>query len=556
MDSEQHNGDEPDALIRQNSTAIVSTELNPIVDYMFVATLEDRYKCVCCGYVLHDPYQTACGHRFSKKCIDNMTQSMSQPKCPIDSQIIKLDEIFKDACCRREVLNLQIFCINSPDCKFQTTVGHLKDHLEECLFQTEQCDQCNENILRKDMKHHLEYVCSYRKEMYKFCKESVLPHISKENKKREEVCMILESLCILKNFQIIFRTQVVGGLSISPQKSENQNDFHYFKCRQVNKEKISEHEKSYLAEHLVLVSGRYSELDKKISDLSQQLRDPAIQQLKSSLESCENEIKQLQQQNTKDEALLTFKKNALDNQDTKIKQLEMRLNEVIRNQERDRNELRALTETVENLKRKIFSLEDCTPQLLLLRNQSTLNEKEISRHADQLSKNEERFKVLEGASYNGRLIWKIWDYTKKKQEAVEGHVFYTLSQPFYTSRFGYKMCARAYLNGDGAGKGTHLSLFFLVMRGEYDSLLPWPFKQKVTLMLLDQSGNKNHISETFKADPTSSSFKKPTGEMNIASGCPKFVNHDTLENPKNATYIKEDVLFIKVIVDVADLEEL
>nr|XP_014345366.1 PREDICTED: TNF receptor-associated factor 5 [Latimeria chalumnae] len=505
MDSEQHNGDEPDALIRQNSTAIVSTELNPIVDYMFVATLEDRYKCVCCGYVLHDPYQTACGHRFSKKCIDNMTQSMSQPKCPIDSQIIKLDEIFKDACCRREVLNLQIFCINSPDCKFQTTVGHLKDHLEECLFQTEQCDQCNENILRKDMKHHLEYVCSYRKEMYKFCKESVLPHISK---------------------------------------------------KQVNKEKISEHEKSYLAEHLVLVSGRYSELDKKISDLSQQLRDPAIQQLKSSLESCENEIKQLQQQNTKDEALLTFKKNALDNQDTKIKQLEMRLNEVIRNQERDRNELRALTETVENLKRKIFSLEDCTPQLLLLRNQSTLNEKEISRHADQLSKNEERFKVLEGASYNGRLIWKIWDYTKKKQEAVEGHVFYTLSQPFYTSRFGYKMCARAYLNGDGAGKGTHLSLFFLVMRGEYDSLLPWPFKQKVTLMLLDQSGNKNHISETFKADPTSSSFKKPTGEMNIASGCPKFVNHDTLENPKNATYIKEDVLFIKVIVDVADLEEL
>ena len=29
------------------------------------------------------------------------------------------------------------------------------------------------------------------------------------------------------------------------------------------------------------------------------------------------------------------------------------------------------------------------------------------------------------------------------------------------------------------GKGTHMSMFFVVMRGEYDALLPWPFVQKV-----------------------------------------------------------------------------
>ena len=48
------------------------------------------------------------------------------------------------------------------------------------------------------------------------------------------------------------------------------------------------------------------------------------------------------------------------------------------------------------------------------------------------------------------------------------------------------MCARIYLNGDGMGKGTHISLFFVIMRGEYDALLRWPFRQKVTFMLLDQ----------------------------------------------------------------------
>lgn len=40
---------------------------------------------------------------------------------------------------------------------------------------------------------------------------------------------------------------------------------------------------------------------------------------------------------------------------------------------------------------------------------------------------------------------------------------------------------RLYLHGDGAGKGTHVSLFFVIMKGEYDPLLSWPFKHKVRM---------------------------------------------------------------------------
>lgn len=54
---------------------------------------------------------------------------------------------------------------------------------------------------------------------------------------------------------------------------------------------------------------------------------------------------------------------------------------------------------------------------------------------------------------------------------------------FYTSKYGYKMCLRVYLNGDGTGRGTHLSLFFVVMKGPNDALLRWPFNQKVGLGL-------------------------------------------------------------------------
>lgn len=56
---------------------------------------------------------------------------------------------------------------------------------------------------------------------------------------------------------------------------------------------------------------------------------------------------------------------------------------------------------------------------------------------------------------------------------------YSSPTAFYTSKYGYKMCLRIYLNGDGTGRGSHLSLFFVVMRGLSDALLKWPFNQKV-----------------------------------------------------------------------------
>ncbi|KAL5491317.1 hypothetical protein EMCRGX_G016580 [Ephydatia muelleri] len=89
-----------------------------------------------------------------------------------------------------------------------------------------------------------------------------------------------------------------------------------------------------------------------------------------------------------------------------------------------------------------------------------------------------RLQLLERATYNGVLVWKIDDFARRK-EAVDGVTMSLYSIPFYTSRHGYKMCARVYLNGDGMGKGTHLSFFFVVMKGPFDALLPWPFKQKI-----------------------------------------------------------------------------
>ncbi|XP_033615014.1 TNF receptor-associated factor 2 isoform X2 [Fukomys damarensis] len=163
---------------------------------------------------------------------------------------------------------------------------------------------------------------------------------------------------------------------------------------------------------------------------------------------------------------------------------------------------------------------------------------------------EQKVLELEAATYDGVFIWKISDFTRKRQEAVAGRTPAIFSPAFYTSRYGYKMCLRVYLNGDGTGRGTHLSLFFVVMKGPHDALLRWPFNQKVTLMLLDQN-NREHVIDAFRPDVTSSSFQRPVGDMNIASGCPLFCPVSKME-AKNS-YVRDDAIFIKAIVDLTGL---
>lgn len=164
-----------------------------------------------------------------------------------------------------------------------------------------------------------------------------------------------------------------------------------------------------------------------------------------------------------------------------------------------------------------------------------------------------RQELQEVKATKGVFIWKINDLGRRKQDANDGRVLSLYSPPFFTSFHGYRMCIRCYLNGDGSGKGTHISVFFVMMKSEHDDLLPWPFKQKVTISLLNQetpSDSSSHITQSFMPDARSSSFQKPTKDMNIASGFPKFAIRSVLNDKK---YAHNDTIYFKVKVDLSDI---
>jgi hypothetical protein len=159
---------------------------------------------------------------------------------------------------------------------------------------------------------------------------------------------------------------------------------------------------------------------------------------------------------------------------------------------------------------------------------------------------ENRIKIVECGSMDGSLIWKITDVGAKTRQAKDSVITSMYSPNFTTSKYGYKMCARLYFNGDGMGKGTHVSLFLTLLRGDYDALLQWPFRQKVTLTLIDQVGGQHH-QKAFRPDMVTCSFARPLTAMNVASGCPKFITQSALEQNGNP-YVVNDTLFIKIEV--------
>ena len=180
--------------------------------------------------------------------------------------------------------------------------------------------------------------------------------------------------------------------------------------------------------------------------------------------------------------------------------------------------LEAAKETINRLQRQFESMSHS----LVLRNVT-------------LCDLEEYMTRQEVSSHDGVLLWKISDFAKRRRDAQSGSHVSFYSPCFFTSRYGYKMCGRIYLNGDGIGRGTLISLFFVVMRGQYDAMLRWPFRQKVTFILLDQD-HVEHVTDAIRLDPCSSSFHRPQRETNIASGCPTFCPLSELNNHAYVNY--------------------
>ncbi|CAF1184672.1 unnamed protein product, partial [Didymodactylos carnosus] len=263
------------------------------------------------------------------------------------------------------------------------------------------------------------------------------------------------------------------------------------------------------------------------------------QQLATALKvtnSESNEINQLLSELQKCYDLLTILTQGiqtLENDTTRLSTESIRVNSLMQSIFNELNQLKSI---------KIHTIDTCLASKAS--NQESLQQ--------ELSIIKQKVKEIEFMSYDSTLIWKVTNVTDKTTDAQSERETSIYSPIFYSSPIGYKMCARLYLNGDGNARRTHMSLFFVLMKGDYDGILKWPLNCKVIFCLFDQTGQNRHVIDSFRPDTKSNSCQRPRPEMNIASGIPKFFPLPMIRQDNN-NYVIDNTMFIKIIVDFSDL---
>ena len=151
-------------------------------------------------------------------------------------------------------------------------------------------------------------------------------------------------------------------------------------------------------------------------------------------------------------------------------------------------------------------------------------------------------------------VWRINKFSHKLDSAGHSKNHSILfSDPFYSHRHGYKLCAIMYPNGDGNGKSTHVSVFIHLLKGEYDGILCWPYKYKTTFELVDQADelvDRENISYSVVPEDSpvnTKFFSRPETDSNLSFGSSTFVSHKVLRD-RNRNYIKDDAIYVKIIL--------
>lgn len=463
--------------------------------------MSTKYQCWHCNMVLRNPVQSYCGHRLCKNCMQYLvrTNTTGSPVvCKLcqdenetvdEESFIKEEETFPDNAIRREMLSLPVVC-SFPNCTWSGQFREYEAHAETCEFATAVCETCKETVLKSKLSEH---EATAHRSGSNLCPVGCMEQVSVEDLSRhiEQNLVGHFTLCVERISAV---EHVVWGTQ-RPAEGRSIAD------------RISEVERAVNQQRNVAGSGSVAASGGAVGGAS--ASGSAAQSMLNATDK------------------LVIYEGVITVLNREVEKLSVQVEAIERQRVLER-------ELLDNVDRKVRSMER-----LIAMKDATIAELEL------------RVTSLEQTSYDGTLLWRVGDFARKKQEAISGRVTSIYSPPFYTSKTGYKMCARLYLNGDGMGKGTHVSLFFVVMRGNFDPLLKWPFKQKVTLMFVDQN-NREHVVDAFRPDPTSSSFKRPTTEMNIASGCPLLMPLPSLDSTVNA-YVKDNTAFIKIIVNCDDL---
>ena len=148
-------------------------------------------------------------------------------------------------------------------------------------------------------------------------------------------------------------------------------------------------------------------------------------------------------------------------------------------------------------------------------------------------------------------VWRINNFSVTLRQATVSGKSFKDSIPFYTDRtesYGYKLKVRIYPGGDRV-LSDHLLVYIVVMKGEYDAILPWPFRRQVKLtVILQEEDPDERMKTTIPLIPENElnfeAFARPVKAENVEC-LGLAISHEMLHSGR---YLVDDTLFLQVEV--------
>ena len=486
-------------------------------EFTFADAVHERYVCKICLHPCHDAYLSGCcGHNFCKSCLDRfrLTASLAQQRrnaavtCPFCRNVEFTTLPNKQA--DREIRSFHVMCSNmAKGCEWQGELNDITNHLgnsDGCQFEDVKCsNECGKMLQRRYLTSHVETECPHRKVDCQFC------HIAGEHQfiegEHKEQCPKVPLSCPNEcEAGDIIREDMEAHRKECPLEMI-QCEYHNVGCeeRMMRKRKRN-HEEEKMEEHLLMTKLKLSKSEVKVAINEAKLcsTDARLSEAEQKLAANEAKLISTESKLSETESILAANEVELFSTKRKLNNLEVIVHRLI-NTTGSSNSLIGSAQWSSHLSTmalKVSNVIQVCPVVVRMSN--------VARH-----------KAI-GVGLN--------------------------SEPFYTVNSGYKMYLRAYPDGKGVGKGTHLSVFLFLTEGPHDDELAWPLIGKFAVTLLNQVNNSDHCSVIVTYDNLKS-VGRVTGQSRGGSGFgyQKLISHEEYYRvTPRLQYLKEDCIFFKI----------
>ena len=397
--------------------------------------------------------------------------------------------MFPDKRLRRSLYAFRVRCVHQKSgCEWIGELGELERHLNPntelgrqfigCAYAEVACTYCHKYFQRRHVHAHESESCPQRPFSCDYCEDygSVYEDVVNNH---WPVCKWYPVPCPNECGVNPERQNVETHVNTVCPLTVVNCDFHYAGCEvQLVRKDMPTHLAESLATHISLLTTQTQTLagkggqDSLLRSLTllalhnQQLTQLTIQ-LKESLEESQRKIQELEREKQAQATVTAELLKCSEASKREIETLKLKVNKDVLAEKRQQK--KSLEEKLQELEQKRLTGKHEIEALKLKVNENLEQEvAELRRQQDEDRASLVTLQRCIGVLPPVRLT--MTNYEKRKKSSDQWY-----SPPFYTHPQGYKMCLRVYVNGSGGHKGTHVSLYAYLMRGEFDDYLKWPF---------------------------------------------------------------------------------